>query len=74
MTWEKSTEIDSCVWKLTTVKPCERNTWRSGVRSAVPVATLEGATDVDDALVLAYSYGLTDDTAAILFHLRGFGF
>ena len=34
-TWKKLTEKDGCEWKLTTVDPQERSTWRSGVRSAM---------------------------------------
>ena len=34
LTWKKLTEKDCSEWKLTTVDPQERNTWRSGVRSA----------------------------------------
>ena len=40
-------------WKLTTVDPQERSTWRSGVRSAMHAALSQlpgkGSTDVDDA-------------------------
>ena len=39
-------------WKLTTVDPQEKNTWRSGVRSAMCAAsqlTGKGPNDVDDA-------------------------
>ena len=32
-TWKKLTEKDCREWKLTTVDPQERSTWRSGVRS-----------------------------------------
>ena len=38
-------------WKLTTVDPQERSTWRSGVRSAMRAASQlpgKGPTDVDD--------------------------
>ena len=38
-------EKDCCEWKLTTVEPQERSTWRSGVRSAMCasiVSYLEG--------------------------------
>ena len=41
-----------CQWKLTTVDPQERSTWRSGVRSAMRAASQlpgRGPTDVDDA-------------------------
>ena len=34
-TWKKLTEKDCREWKLTTVDPQERSTWRSGVRSAM---------------------------------------
>ena len=39
-------------WKLTTVDPQERSTWRLGVRSAMRAASQlpgKGPTDVDDA-------------------------
>ena len=39
-------------WKLTTVDPQERSTWRSGVKSAMRAASQlpgKGPTDVDDA-------------------------
>ena len=51
-TWKKLTEEDCREWKLTTVDPQERSTWRSGVRSAMPAASQlhgKGPTDVDDA-------------------------
>ena len=51
-TWKKLTEKDCHEWKLTTVDPQERSTWRSGVRSAMRAASqLSGKlpTDVDDA-------------------------
>ena len=38
MTWKKLMEKDCLEWKLTTVDPQERNTWRSGMRSAVCAA------------------------------------
>ena len=43
---------DCLEWKLTTVDPQERSTWRSGVRSAMCAASTlprRGPTDVDDA-------------------------
>ena len=52
LTWKKLTEKDCREWKLTTVDPQERSTWRSGVRSAMRAASqLPGKvpTDVDDA-------------------------
>ena len=38
-TWKKLTEKDCAEWKLTTVDPQERSTWRSGVRSAMRAAS-----------------------------------
>ena len=49
---EKLTENDCREWKLTTVDPQERSTWRSGVRSAMCAASQlpgRGPTDVADA-------------------------
>ena len=51
-TWNKLTEKECREWKLTTVDPQERSTWRSGVRSAMRAASQlpgKGPTDVDDA-------------------------
>ena len=51
-TWKKLTEKDCREWKLTTVDPQERSTWRSGVRSAMRAASQlpgKGPTDVDGA-------------------------
>ena len=52
LTWKELTERDCSEWKLTTVDPQERSTWRSGVRSAMCAASQlprKGPTDVDDA-------------------------
>ena len=52
LTLKKLTERDCREWKLTTVDPQERSTWRSGVRSALRAASQlsgKGPTDVDDA-------------------------
>ena len=38
-TWKKLTEKDCREWKLATVDPQERSTWRSGVRSAMHAAS-----------------------------------
>ena len=51
LTWKKLTERDYREWKLTTVDPQERSTWRSGVRFAMRAASQlpgKGPTDVDD--------------------------
>ena len=56
LTWKKLTEKDCREWKLTTVDPQEKSTWRSGVRSARHTASQspgKGPTDVDDALAPA---------------------
>ena len=52
LTWKKLTERDCREWKLMTVDPQERSTWRSDVRSAMRAACQlpgKGPTDVDDA-------------------------
>ena len=52
LSWKKLTEKDCREWKLRTVDPQERSTWRSGVRSAMRAASQllgRGPTDVDDA-------------------------
>ena len=52
LTWTKLTERDCREWKLTTVDPQERSTWRSDVRSAMPAASQlpgKGPTNLDDA-------------------------
>ena len=54
LTWKKLMEKDCHEWKLTTVDPQEKGTWRSGpgARSAMPAASQlpgNGPTDVDDA-------------------------
>ena len=52
LTWKKLTEKDCCEWKLTTVDPQERSTWRSCVRSAMHAASKlpgKGPNDEDDA-------------------------
>ena len=51
-TWKKLTEKNCREWKLSTVDPQERSTWRSGVRSAMRAASQlpgKGPTDVDVA-------------------------
>ena len=46
LTWKKLTEGDCREWKLPTVDPQERSTWRSGVRSAMRAASqLPGVED-----------------------------
>ena len=59
LTWEKLTKNDCCEWKVTTVDPQKRSTWRSGVRSAMLAAgqlSGRGLTDVDDAPAPACYY------------------
>ena len=38
-TWKKLTEKDCLEWKLMTVEPKKRSTWRPGVRSAMCAAS-----------------------------------
>ena len=48
----EETDKDCHEWKLMTVDPQERSTWRSGVRSAMHAASQlagRGLTDMDDA-------------------------
>ena len=50
--WKTHTERDRCEWNLNEVDPCDRDVWRSSVRSAMHAASqLPGKepTDVDDA-------------------------
>ena len=52
MTWKTLTERDRREWNLNMVDPCDRDVWRSSVRSAMHAASqLPGKdpTDVDDA-------------------------
>ena len=52
MSWKTLTERDHCEWNLNEVDPCDKDVWRSSVRSAMPAANqLPGGepTDVDDA-------------------------
>ena len=55
-TWKQLTERDCREWKLSAINPHDRNTWRSGVRSAMRAAIQlsgRGPTDVDVAPVPA---------------------
>ena len=47
LTWKKLTEKGYREWKLTTVDPQERSTWRSAMRAASHVPG-RGPTDMDD--------------------------
>ena len=40
MTWKQLTERDCREWKLSAIDPHDRDTWRSGVRSAMHAASL----------------------------------
>ena len=56
MTWKQLTERDRGEWKLSAIKPHDRHTWRSGVRSAMGAASQlsgRGPTGVDVAPVPA---------------------
>ena len=39
MTWKQLTETDRSEWKLSAIDPHDRDTWRSGVRSAMRAAS-----------------------------------
>ena len=56
MTWKQLTERDRREWKLSAIDPHDRDTWRSGVRSAMRAASQlpgRGPTVVDMAPVPA---------------------
>ena len=56
MTWKQLTERDCREWKLSAIDPHDRDTWRSGVRSALRAASQlpgRGPTVVDIAPVPA---------------------
>ena len=56
MTWKQLTARDRREWKLSAIDPHDRDTWRSGVRSAMPAASQlpgRGPTVVDMAPVPA---------------------
>ena len=56
MTWKQLTERDCREWKLSAINPHNRHSWRSGVRSAMRVASQlsgRGPTGVDVAPVPA---------------------
>ena len=56
MTWKQLTEKDHREWKLSAIDPHDRDTWRSGVRSAMHASSQlsgRGPTVVDMAPVPA---------------------
>ena len=56
MTWKQLTERDRREWKLSAIDPHDRDTWRSGVRSAMCAASQlpgRGPTVVDMAPISA---------------------
>ena len=56
MTWKQLRERDRREWKLSSINPYDRDTWRSCVRSAMHAASQlpgRGPTVVDMAPVLA---------------------
>ena len=56
MTWKQLTERDHGEWKLSAIDPHDRDTWRSGVRSAMRAASQlpgRGPTVVDMAPIPA---------------------
>ena len=57
MTWKTLIERDRLVWNLNVVDPCDRDVWRSSVRSAMCAPSqLPGKyfTDVDDSPASAH--------------------
>ena len=58
MTWKQLRERDCREWKLSAINPHDRDTWRSGVRSAMRAASQLpgslGSTVVDMAPVPAH--------------------
>ena len=57
MTWEQLTERDRREWKVSAIDPHDRDTWRSGVRSAMRAASQlpgRGPTVVDMAPIPAH--------------------
>ena len=48
MTWKQLTERDCREWKLSAIDPHDRDTWRSGVRSAMYVNKKSDDDDDDD--------------------------
>ena len=56
MTWKQLTERDPREWKLSAIDPHDRDTWRSGVRSAMRATSQlpgRGPTVVDMAPIPA---------------------
>ena len=56
MIWKQLTERDHREWKFSAISPVDRDTWRSGVRSAMCAASQlpqMGPTDVDTVPVPA---------------------
>ena len=43
MTWKQRTQRDHREWKLSAIDPHDRDTWRSGVRSAMRAASSKRA-------------------------------
>ena len=64
MTWRQLTERNCREWKLLAINLHHRDTWRSGVRSAMHAASQlpgRGLTDVDIALYLHVNKKFDDD-------------
>ena len=64
MTWKQLTERECKVWKLSAIDPNDRDTWRSGVRSAMSAASQlpgRGPSVVDIALYLQVNQKYDDD-------------
>ena len=73
LAWKKLMEKYCHEWKLTTVDPQERSTWRSGVRSAMCAASQlpgSGPTDVDDAPAPAVHNNLKSDYDMMIIFIK----
>ena len=72
-TWKQLTERDRREWKLSAIDPYDRDTWRSGLRSAMRAASElpgRGPTIVDMAPIYLHVYKKSDDDDDILAHLH----
>ena len=64
MTWKQLTERDRREWKLSAIDPHDRDSWRSGVRSAMRAASQlpgRGPTVVEMSLYLHVNQKSDDD-------------
>ena len=79
MTWKQLTERDRREWKLSAINPHNRDTWRSGMRSAMCAASQlpgRGPTVVDMApileIVLFSELSVTKTCCSIILSFRSY--